>query len=359
MHKNHFTRIGFILAAAGSAVGLGNIWKFPYIAGENGGGVFVLVYLATVFLIGMSIFIGEVLLGSNSNHNAVSTFETLAPKEKKYWKYSGFTFLTGLLILTFYSVVIAWIFNYIVISVTSLPSNFKESETIFLSLLKESIYTQLIYYTLTFVIVAITISKGVKKGIEKMNNILMPSLVIILLILLIYSIQLDGFMKAVNFMFYPNFEKFHSSSIIIDEGLVDEKFVEEKVNNYDLLKNKFKRVPVTKMLKRTGLSPEQFEEFWQLYKENQNIITAWTMGINQSSQGVDKNLSIINTHLLTGKIFTKGNGLFSLTGQPNAMGGREVGGLSTMLAVHLGFDKESIKKVNEFWKTTKVSMQLD
>ena len=107
MHKNRFTRVGFILAAAGSAVGLGNIWKFPYIAGENGGGVFVLVYLATVFFIGMSIFIGEVLLGSNSNHNAVTTFETLAPKEKKYWKYSGFTFLTGLLILTFYAVVIA------------------------------------------------------------------------------------------------------------------------------------------------------------------------------------------------------------------------------------------------------------
>ncbi len=218
MHKNHFTRLGFILAAAGSAVGLGNIWKFPYIAGENGGGVFVLVYLATVFFIGMAIFIGEVLLGSNSNHNAVTTFETLSPKTKKYWKYSGFTFLTGLLILTFYSVVIAWIFNYIVISVTSLPTSFKESETLFLSLLKEDIYTQFIYYTLTFVLVAITISKGVKKGIEKMNNILMPSLIIILLILLVYAIQLDGFMKAVNFMFYPNFEKFHSSSIIIAVG---------------------------------------------------------------------------------------------------------------------------------------------
>ena len=218
MHKNRFTRIGFILAATGSAVGLGNIWKFPYITGENGGGVFVLVYLATVFFIGMAIFIGEVLLGSNSNHNAVTTFETLAPKDKKYWKYSGFTFLTGLLILTFYAVVIAWIFNYIVISVTSLPTNFKESETIFMTLLKENIYTQLIYYTLTFVIVAITISKGVKKGIEKMNNILMPALVIILLVLLAYAVQLDGFMKAVNFMFYPNFEKFHSSSIIIAVG---------------------------------------------------------------------------------------------------------------------------------------------
>ena len=106
MHKNRFTRVGFILAAAGSAVGLGNIWKFPYITGENGGGVFVLVYLATVFFIGMSIFIAEVLLGSNSNKDAVTTFEIMAPKQKKYWKYSGFTFLTGILILTFYPAVI-------------------------------------------------------------------------------------------------------------------------------------------------------------------------------------------------------------------------------------------------------------
>lgn len=139
---------------------------------------------------------------------------------------------------------------------------------------------------------------------------------------------------------------------IIDEDLVDYEFIEQYVNNFDLLKNKFKRIPVTKMLKRTGLTKEQFEEFWTMFKENPNIISAWTMGLNQSSQGVDKNLALINLHLLTGKIYKKGNGPLSLTGQPNAMGGREVGGLSTMLAVHFGFDKESIKKVEEFWKVT-------
>ncbi|MBP9490418.1 MAG: sodium-dependent transporter [Aliarcobacter sp.] len=218
MHKNRFTRIGFILAAAGSAVGLGNIWKFPYITGENGGGIFVLVYLATVFFIGMSIFIGEVLLGSNSNKDAVTTFETLAPKEKKYWKFSGFTFLTGLLILTFYAVVIGWIFHYITISLTALPQNFQEAETAFMGLLKEDVYTQLFYYSIAILLIAYTISKGIKKGIEKLNNILMPSLIIILLFLLIYSIQLDGFAKAIEFMFYPHFDKFHSSSIIVAVG---------------------------------------------------------------------------------------------------------------------------------------------
>jgi ferredoxin-nitrate reductase len=144
------------------------------------------------------------------------------------------------------------------------------------------------------------------------------------------------------------------SKRLIDEELYDKEFVAEHINNFELLKNKFKRVPVTKMLKRTGLSAELFEEFFELYKNSENIITAWTMGLNQSVQGVDKNLALINTHLLSGKIFKEGNGPLSLTGQPNAMGGREVGGLSTMLAVHLGFDEQSIKKVSEFWKTDKI-----
>lgn len=218
MNKNRFSRIGFILAAAGSAVGLGNIWKFPYITGENGGGVFVLVYLFTVLLIGMSIFIGEVLLGSRAHKDAVSTFEQLAPEGKKYWKYSGFTFLTGLLILSFYAVVIGWIFNYIVLSVTHLPSTVAEAETLFMGLLKENIGSQILYYSISFMIITYTISKGVKKGIEKINNVLMPALIFLLLGMLLYTIQLPGFGQAVSFMFEPNFEKFNSSSIIIAVG---------------------------------------------------------------------------------------------------------------------------------------------
>jgi len=144
------------------------------------------------------------------------------------------------------------------------------------------------------------------------------------------------------------------SKRLIDEELYDKKYVDDNVNNFELLKNKFKRAPVTKMLKRTGLSQDEFEKFFKLYISSENIITAWTMGLNQSVQGVDKNLALLNTHLLTGKIFKEGNGPLSLTGQPNAMGGREVGGLSTMLAVHLGFDKQSIDKVSKFWKTDKI-----
>jgi ferredoxin-nitrate reductase len=144
---------------------------------------------------------------------------------------------------------------------------------------------------------------------------------------------------------------------LIDDEVYHHDFVAQHINHFELLKNKFKRAPTTKMLKRTGLTQEQFEAFYALYCESENIITAWTMGLNQSVQGVDKNLALINTHLLTGKIFKEGNGPLSLTGQPNAMGGREVGGLSTMLAVHLGFDAKSIQKVSQFWKTNNIHSQ--
>ena len=147
------------------------------------------------------------------------------------------------------------------------------------------------------------------------------------------------------------------SKRMIEEKIYDENFVKNHTNNFELLKNGLLSMDSEIMLFNTGLSSKDFEDFFQLYKESENIVTAWTMGLNQASQVVDKNLALINTHLLSGKIFKEGNGPFSLTGQPNAMGGREVGGLSNMLAVHLGFDEESIEKVSNFWKTDKISNQ--
>ena len=220
MEKNkvRFSKLGFILAASGSAVGLGNIWKFPYITGENGGGVFVLVYLLTVVLIGMSIFLAEVLMGRNTHADAVSSFEILAQKGKKLWKFAGFSLFIGLLILSFYSVVIGWIFHYIVVSLTSLPSSVAQAETLFMNMLQVDYVTQLFYFTIAMVIIVYTITKGVKQGIEKFNKVLMPTLVSILLFMLFYSMTLDGFTKALEFLFYPNVEKFHTSSIIVAVG---------------------------------------------------------------------------------------------------------------------------------------------
>ena len=141
---------------------------------------------------------------------------------------------------------------------------------------------------------------------------------------------------------------------LIEDGKIDETFVTNHVEGYENYLKRIKKLPKKKMLKRCGLDNEQFEAFMGLFYSSENVISGWTMGLNQSAQGVDKNLALINMHLLSGKINRPGNGPFSLTGQPNAMGGREVGGLSTMLAVHLDFDEESIRKVSEFWGTENI-----
>ena len=213
-----FSRIGFILAAAGSAVGLGNIWKFPYIAGEYGGGAFVLVYLATVILIGFSIMIAEMLIGYLGRKDTVTSFEELAPKNKAFWKLGGFQGLAGLFIMIFYSVVIGWIFNYIVTSLTSLPATVAEAETTFNAMLHTDVFTQLIYHTVAFIWITYVLTKGIKGGIEKMNLILMPSLMIILLGMFAYAVSLDTFSQAVEFMFSPDWSKIDSEAFVIAVG---------------------------------------------------------------------------------------------------------------------------------------------
>jgi len=142
---------------------------------------------------------------------------------------------------------------------------------------------------------------------------------------------------------------------IIDDGKADTAYLDAHVEGYEAYLKKIKKIPTKKLLKRCGLESEQFEAFMTLFYESENIISAWTMGLNQSAQGVDKNIALINLHLLTGKINRPGNGPFSLTGQPNAMGGREVGGLATTLAVHLDFNDDSIRKVGEFWGTENIA----
>jgi len=213
-----FSRLGFILAAAGSAVGLGNIWKFPYIAGENGGGAFVLVYLIAVLGIGFSVMIAEMLIGYMGRLDAVGSFEKLSPTFKQRWKYAGFMGITGILILTFYSVVIGWIFHYIGIALISLPSSVQEAEQGFTQLLKADIGTQLFYHTLAFFSITLVVIRGIKGGIEKLNYILMPMLIIMLGGMFLYALSLESFSKAWEFMFTPDFSKINSESLVVAVG---------------------------------------------------------------------------------------------------------------------------------------------
>ncbi|WP_024953947.1 sodium-dependent transporter [Sulfurospirillum arcachonense] len=214
MNKARFSRLGFILAAAGSAVGLGNIWKFPYMTGENGGGAFVLIYLFTITFIGLSLFIAEVLLGKASRNDAVSTFEELAPKNGHIWKYAGFMIFTGLLIFSFYTIVIGWILKYIYVSATSLPLNAKEAGAAFGGMVTTETFTQFAFFNLAFFIIMFILSKGIKQGIEKINLILMPLLIGILLALLLYATTLNGFSQALDFLFVPDWSKVTSTTII-------------------------------------------------------------------------------------------------------------------------------------------------
>jgi len=218
MKVARFSRIGFILAAAGSAVGLGNIWKFPYITGEYGGGAFVLIYLITVLLIGFSIMIAEMLIGYLGRKDTVTSFEKLAPTHKHIWKFGGFQALAGLFIMIFYSVVIGWIFNYIVTSLTYLPANVAEAEHTFKTMLHAGFWTQLFYHTLSFMFVTYVVHRGIKGGIEKLNFYLMPALMIILAGMFAYATTLGGFSQALKFMFYPDWSKVTSQAFVVAVG---------------------------------------------------------------------------------------------------------------------------------------------
>ncbi|WP_281951888.1 sodium-dependent transporter [Nitrosophilus kaiyonis] len=214
MKIQRFSRIGFIMAAAGSAVGLGNIWKFPYMTGEYGGGAFVLVYLITIAFIGFSVMVAEMLIGALGRKDTVGSFEELAPPNRKYWKYAGFMGFNGIIIMTFYSVVIGWIFYYLVKLLFGLPSTTDEAKQIFNTLVGDNEIIAIVCHTISVIIVAWIVNKGIKSGIEKINLILMPSLMIILFGLLIYAFSLDGFSKAFAFMFEPKWEKLNSEAIV-------------------------------------------------------------------------------------------------------------------------------------------------
>lgn len=213
-----FSRIGFILAAAGSAVGLGNIWKFPYMAGENGGGAFVFVYLITVLMIGFSVMIAEMLIGYVGRLDSVSSFEKLAPRQKERWKYGGFMAVTGLLIMTFYSVVIGWIFHYVTVAALQLPDSVASAESVFTQMLHEEIGIQLIYHTAAFLMITAVLVRGIKGGIERLNMILMPMLFIIVGGMFLYALNLEGFSKALRFMFYPEWHKLTSDALVSAVG---------------------------------------------------------------------------------------------------------------------------------------------
>jgi NSS family neurotransmitter:Na+ symporter len=158
------------------------------------------------------------LIGYLGRVDTVSSFEKLAPKNKNLWKFGGFQSLAGLFIMIFYSVVIGWIFNYIVTSLTYLPSSVQEAESIFTTMLHSDFLTQFFYHTLSVAIITYVLTKGIKGGIEKLNRYLMPLLMIILAGMFAYALTLDTFSQALSFMFSPDWSKINSEAFVTAVG---------------------------------------------------------------------------------------------------------------------------------------------
>ncbi|KYG90455.1 hypothetical protein A0U40_05650 [[Bacillus] sp. KCTC 13219] len=212
------SRLGFILATAGSAIGLGAIWKFPYIAGVSGGGAFFLIFLIFTLFVGLPILLAEFAIGRGSQRDAVSAYLTFAPNSK--WHFVGILgMITCFILLSFYSVVGGWIILYMVQAVIGNLSGL--SETAYAPLFNDFIANPLYAILFQFIFMAITIfvvAKGVQQGIERAGKIMMPALFISFLILIIRSLTLDGVGEGLHFFLYPDFSNMSSKTILFALG---------------------------------------------------------------------------------------------------------------------------------------------
>jgi len=212
----------FILAATGSAVGLGNIWKFPYITGENGGGAFVLVYLLCICLIGLPVMIAEVLLGRAGRQSPINTMSAIAKDQQVSSAWAGIGWmgaLSGFLILSFYSVIAGWALDYVFNTASGAFNGVtaQQSGEMFSALLA-SPQTLLFWHSVFMLLTLGVVARGVNKGLEKAIQVLMPLLFLLLAVLLVYAFSLDGFWQGFDFLFSFDFSKLSSESVIVALG---------------------------------------------------------------------------------------------------------------------------------------------
>ena len=210
------------MATAGAAVGLGNIWKFPYIAGENGGGAFVLVYLGCIALFGIPIMIAEVMLGKKGRENPIHAMlkHSRTVNSGRFWSFIGIMGVAaGIMILMYYSVVAGWAVEYVFQSATGA---YMDKPAMEVAAGFDTLYNnktqQLIWHSVFLAITGFIVAAGVTKGIGLAVDILMPALFLLLLILLVYSYQNGDFSAGLNFLFNPDFSKLSAKSMIVAMG---------------------------------------------------------------------------------------------------------------------------------------------
>lgn len=222
VHGAWSSRFAFILAATGSAVGLGNIWKFPYITGENGGGAFVIVYLLCVLLIGIPIMIAETMLGRRSQKNPIEAMEVLTDEAgaDHNWHYLGWMgVIAGLLILSYYSVIAGWASAYILKAFTG---SFLDADALTIKKIFDDFVAspiQLIFWHSLFMLATMLIVvRGVNNGLEKAAQYLMPSLFVLIFALVGYAMTTDSYFQGLHFLFMPDFSKLTSNSVLTAMG---------------------------------------------------------------------------------------------------------------------------------------------
>ena len=208
----------FILATAGSAIGLGNIWKFPYMTGVNGGSAFVLVFLACIALVGIPLMMCEIMLGRRAQRNPVDGMLALAREAAApgAWRWVGIMgLIAGLLILGFYSVIAGWVLDYVVRAASGAFHGMdgRMAQAQFSAFLAEPLELVL-WHTLFIAMTMGVVARGVNAGLEKANTILMPALFAILLVLIGYSMAVGDFMRSVEFMFTPDFSKVTPGAVL-------------------------------------------------------------------------------------------------------------------------------------------------
>ena len=210
LHGNWSSRLAFILAVTGSAVGIGNIWKFPYIAGQNGGGAFVLAYLLCVFLIGLPVMMSEILIGRRGRRNPVATMALLGEEEgsTRQWRWLGaLGVIAGIFILSYYSVVAGWTLAYAQKSVTGQFEGASAAEIgALFSTFTGNWVAVAAAHTIFMAITTLVIARGVERGLEQAVRFMVPALLLLMFVLLGYSITSGSFARAAEFMFTPNFD---------------------------------------------------------------------------------------------------------------------------------------------------------
>ncbi len=205
------SKVGFILAASGSAIGLGNIWRFPYITGANGGGVFLIIYLLCVFLIGFPVMLVELSIGRHGKKNPVGAIKKITPN--KTWSLVGYLgVITGIGILSYYLVVAGWTIGYFFKSLTYSLNSVKFSSFV------ANAPTQGIFFIIFLALTAFVVAGGISEGIEKMTKILMPILFLLMVVLIVRSMTLENSMGGLKFFLIPDFSKVSAKTFIYALG---------------------------------------------------------------------------------------------------------------------------------------------